>query len=299
MLGRRLASATVIIGVLVGLLAVDYQFGMEQSLGRPGLVMMLVILVVSLMSSGELVHLLGQGNIRLQIKPTIWIGPLAVLICGMPVLWRDYPPDCPIGIFGWTMLGTTFAVGMTALIEVLRYQGDGQATDRIARYCLIHVQSILLFGFFVAHRLLRHDNATGMLALITLIATVKMSDAAAYFAGKSLGKRKLAPRLSPGKTLEGAIGGMVGALVGAAVVVYLVAQWFDVELDLPWWWVVIYAVAVASAGIVGDLFESLLKRDAKLKDSSSWLPGLGGVLDIVDSLVFAAPVSFFVWQLVV
>ena len=298
MLGRRLASATVIIGVLVGLLAIDYQLGMDHSLGRPGLVMMLVILGVSIMSTGELVHLLGQSPIQLRISPTVLIGPAAVLICGIPILWRDYPTDCPVGIFGWTMLGVTVAVGMTALLEVLQYSGDGRATDRIARYCLIHIQSLVLFGFMIAHRLLHHDNAAGMLALITLIATAKMSDAAAYFAGKSLGKRKLAPQLSPGKTVEGAIGGVVGAFVGTAVVVYFVSLWFDVELDLPWWWILVYGILVTIAGIVGDLFESLLKRDAKLKDSSSWLPGLGGVLDIVDSLVFAAPVSFFVWQMV-
>ena len=297
MLGRRLASATVIIGALVALLVWDFHLGSEDSLGRPGLIMAVVVIAISILATGEQVHLLGQGKTKLRIWPAILLGPIAVSICCMPLLWRDYPVDCPIGIFGWTMMAVTFAVGMTALVEIVGYNGDGNATDRIARYSLIHVQSVLLFGFIVAHRILLHDNSIGILALLTLLTTVKMSDAAAYFTGKSIGKNKLAPQLSPGKTVEGAIGGVFGAFVGAAIVVYFVARWFDAELNLPWWWIIVYALSVTIAGIVGDLFESLYKRDAKIKDSSSWLPGLGGVLDIVDSLVFAAPVSFFVWQM--
>ena len=297
MLGRRLASAAVIIAVLVTLLVFDFQLGAESSLGRPGLIMAFLIILISVLATGEQVHLLGKSETRLKLWPTILIGPLAVGICCLPIMWRSYPVDCPIGIFGWTMMAVTFAVGMTALLEIIYFTGDGQATDRIARYSLIHIQTILLFGFCVAHRILQHDNSVGLLALITLITAVKMSDAAAYFAGKSFGKRKLAPLLSPGKTVEGVLGGIVGAFVGAAIVVYFVSRWFDVQLNLPWWWIIVYGLSVTVAGVVGDLFESLFKRDANLKDSSSWLPGLGGVLDIVDSLVFAAPVSFFVWQL--
>ena len=297
MLGRRLVSAAVIISVMIALLFFDFQLGTSGSLGRPGLIMALFMILVSVLATGEQVHLLGHADTKLEIWPTILIGPIAVVICCVPLAWQDYPIDCPIGIFGWTMMAVTFAIGMTALFEIVGYDGDGKATDRIARYSLIHVQLILLFGFFVAHRMLRHDNSIGLLAVITLISAVKMSDAAAYFVGKSMGRHKLAPKLSPGKTIQGALGGVFGALLGTALVVYFVARWFDVQLDLPWWWFVIYSLAVTVAGVVGDLFESLFKRDANLKDSSSWLPGLGGILDIVDSLVFAAPVSFFVWQI--
>ena len=68
-----------------------------------------------------------------------------------------------------------------------------------------------------------------------------------------------------------------------------------VTIPKPWWWFLVYGLMVTLAGMVGDLAESLLKRDAQIKDSSSWLPGLGGVLDVIDSLVFAAPVSFVIW----
>ena len=297
MLGRRLLSAAILVSVLIGLLVADFQLGLESSLGRPGLVMAIVLILVAFLATGEQVQLLGAGETKLKVWPTIAIAPIAVLICCMPLFWRDYPVDCPIGIFGWSMMAVTFAVGMTAVVEIVGFSGDGRATDRIARYCLIHIHLILFAGFLVAHRILRHDNSVGLLAIITLIAAVKMSDAAAYFTGKSIGKNKLAPTLSPGKTVEGAVGGIFGALIGAAIVLYLVSRWFEVELGLPLWWIFVYSIAVAFAGVVGDLFISLFKRDANLKDSSSWLPGLGGVLDVIDSVAFAAPVSFFVWQL--
>ena len=140
------------------------------------------------------------------------------------------------------------------------------------------------------------DNSVGMISLILLIATVKMSDAWAYFTGKSFGKHKLIPRLSPGKTVEGAIGAIFGGWFAAAIVVFLVAPYvFGTTIDKPWWWFLVFGFLVTLAGMIGDLAESLLKRDAQCKDSSSWLPGLGGILDIIDSLVFAAPMSYFLW----
>ena len=84
--------------------------------------------------------------------------------------------------------------------------------------------------------------------------------------------------------------------MGAAIVVFLVAPFImGITIPKPWWWFIVYGLAVTAAGMVGDLAESLLKRDARIKDSSSWLPGLGGILDVIDSLVFAAPVSYVLW----
>ena len=221
-----------------------------------------------------------------------------MIFCCFPVLWKDYPADCAIGVLGWSMMATTFAIGMTLLLEILRFDDEGMATSRAGMASLIQVQLILLFGFLVGHRLLFHENATGMIALITLITTVKMSDAAAYFVGKSLGRNKLAPKLSPGKTVEGLCGSLFGALLGCCIVLFLVSPYiFKQTLNISWGWIVVYSIAVTLAGVVGDLSESMFKRDAKIKDSSSWLPGLGGVLDITDSLLFSAPVSYFLWVL--
>lgn len=120
--------------------------------------------------------------------------------------------------------------------------------------------------------------------LLYLIFLISITDIAAYFTGKAFGKRKLAPMLSPGKTLEGAAGGMFAAGVAAGVMT-LIADIPNVE-KLPF---VMLSLVTAALSIVGDLFESLIKREAGMKDSGTILPGHGGVLDRIDSLLAALP----------
>lgn len=130
----------------------------------------------------------------------------------------------------------------------------------------------------------------GASALLGIFAVVWMADIAAYFSGKTFGKHKLAPTISPGKTWEGAIGAGVGVVIyGLAV-----RQIFGLELlSLPLWIMALIGLTVVS--IVGDLYESLLKRKAGIKDSSNILPGHGGVLDRIDSLTSTLPVVTLVW----
>lgn len=131
-------------------------------------------------------------------------------------------------------------------------------------------------------------RALGAGALLGIFAVVWMADIAAYFSGRAFGKHKLAPTISPGKTWEGAI----GAAVGVAIYGLVVRHVFDIELlSLPLWVAVLFVVTGVS--IIGDLFESLLKRKAGIKDSSNILPGHGGVLDRIDSLTSTLPVVAF------
>lgn len=129
-------------------------------------------------------------------------------------------------------------------------------------------------------------------ALLGIFAVVWMADIAAYFSGKAFGKHKLAPSISPGKTWEGAIGAGVGVVIYGLVVRYL----FNLEqMPLPLW--IGALLGVTAVSIVGDLYESLLKRKAGIKDSSNILPGHGGVLDRIDSLTSTLPVVALVWLL--
>ena len=126
--------------------------------------------------------------------------------------------------------------------------------------------------------------AYGPLTMVLLLAVVAISDSAQYVAGRAFGRRKLAPTISPGKTIEGAVGGVVAAAVAGAV---LAPMWL---IGSTWAEGLVLGLLLCAAGIAGDLFESLLKRSAGVKDSSSLIPGHGGVLDRIDAHLFAAPV---------
>jgi phosphatidate cytidylyltransferase len=130
----------------------------------------------------------------------------------------------------------------------------------------------------------------GREAVLLLLATIVVSDSAQYYAGRAFGRLPLAPAISPKKTVEGAIGGVV---FGTAVMTALGARLFP---GTPILFLALASVTVVLLGIVGDLFESLLKRSAGVKDSSALIPGHGGVLDRLDSWLFAAPV-FYVFVL--
>ena len=123
-------------------------------------------------------------------------------------------------------------------------------------------------------------------ATLLLIATVVVSDSAQYYTGRAFGRRRLAPAISPSKTVEGALGG----LLFGTLAMTLGGFWVFRGVNL--WLLVGTSVAVVALGMAGDLFESLLKRSAGVKDSSDLIPGHGGVLDRIDSWLFAAPVFY-------
>jgi phosphatidate cytidylyltransferase len=156
----------------------------------------------------------------------------------------------------------------------------------------------VLYGFLAALRLI-HGHEWGLLALLSFLFVVKMADTGAYFTGRLLGRRKMTPILSPKKTIEGAIGGMVTACAASWAVFhfagpFLVRSSFVMPGAIGW---LTYGVVIALAGMIGDLAESLLKRDMGRKDSSTWLPGLGGVLDIIDAVLVAGPFAYGCWLL--
>jgi phosphatidate cytidylyltransferase len=153
----------------------------------------------------------------------------------------------------------------------------------------------VLLSFVVQLRLLGPGGSQGIVALASLLIVTKLSDIGAYTVGRLVGRHKLAPLLSPGKTIEGTIGGLLFAQLGA----WFCGAFLVPELAGPsggnrggW---AIFGLAVGFFAIAGDLAESLLKRDAQRKDSSTWMPGFGGILDILDSILVAAPAAYLCW----
>jgi phosphatidate cytidylyltransferase len=132
----------------------------------------------------------------------------------------------------------------------------------------------------------------GPRVLFLLMLTVMVSDTAQYYTGRAVGRRPLAPAISPKKTVEGAIGGFV---FGTALFTGAGAWWVP---GMPPAFRVVLGLAIVALGIAGDLFESMLKRSAGVKDSSALIPGHGGVLDRIDALLFAAPVYYIVLRYV-
>lgn len=149
----------------------------------------------------------------------------------------------------------------------------------------------LYFGLPIGAMLAIRESR-GPAALFLLMLTVIVSDSAQYFVGRAFGRRKLAERISPKKTIEGAYGGFV---FGTLLLVLIGGVWLP---EVPLLLRVLLGITVVALGIAGDLFESMLKRSAGVKDSSALIPGHGGVLDRIDALLFAAPVYYVVLRYV-
>jgi len=178
-------------------------------------------------------------------------------------------------------LAVSVLIVMGLLSErVLRAQVEG-TLETAGAHALGLLYVPVLMGFLTAVRV-----EWGVAGLITVVAVCKSGSSGAYFIGKNFGRVRLSPRVSPRKTVEGAVGAFGTAMAVALALSYSPWALMGPKAALA------YGAVVALAGILGDLTASLLKRQAGLKDSGRLLPGLGGMLDMVDDVLFAAPVSF-------
>ncbi|USY23726.1 phosphatidate cytidylyltransferase [Alcaligenes sp. 1735tsa3] len=221
-----------------------------------------------------------------------WAWPLALLngalMLWLSVHWYHTGPQGQAADLVYRglvpLMAALWVVGATGLVL------QGQATQR-AQGVLLSVMGVLApLVAWASLYLFLHTQ--GIVYVLSLLVLIWVADIAAYFAGRAFGKAKLAPRVSPGKTWAGALGGMVAA----SAWMLISANWagsFGADVQQRWGWVATAALglALAALSIVGDLFESLLKRRAAVKDSSQLLPGHGGVYDRIDALLPVAPVA--------
>jgi phosphatidate cytidylyltransferase len=191
----------------------------------------------------------------------------------------------------WTFVAIVMA---SFLVEGARFRQPGGATLAVAG-SLLAVSYVGLLGSFLVQLRWLDGPQWGLVPLIGFIATAKGTDTGAYTLGRLAGRHKLWPVLSPNKTIEGSLGGLAFAL-GASSLVFGLARWWSLPA-LGWTGALGFGLVVGIAAQLGDLMESMLKRDSARKDASDTLPGFGGILDLIDSLLFAAPVAYGHWLL--
>jgi phosphatidate cytidylyltransferase len=194
-----------------------------------------------------------------------------------------------------------FIIVFTMLFAALRRALRKETHEAITHMAGTLLATLYLGGlawFLMALRVkqsVRPDRYSGTTMIIVMILlVVKSTDIGAYFGGRMLGRHKLIPWLSPGKTWEGLFCGLLTAgLVGMSFY-----RWINPpSYHLEWWKGLIFGIVIGGVGQLGDLLESLMKRDAEVKDSSKLIPGFGGILDITDSPLLAAPFAYLLFSL--
>jgi phosphatidate cytidylyltransferase len=171
---------------------------------------------------------------------------------------------------------------LTAFISLFQYKSNPMVMESIKK----QIQGIIYIPLLLSLLIVIRNSPEGLTWIFFLLAIVFAGDISALYVGTLIGRHKLCPAVSPGKTVEGSLGGIAANLVigGTAKILFLP--------QLPWGLSILFFLAIGVAGQVGDLFESELKRSSSVKDSGGILPGHGGFLDRVDALLFAAPVAY-------
>ena len=291
----RLISAAIIIPVVLGALYLDWKLGDPESVGHSGLILVPLALLMTGMAAHELTSMIASRNPSTPQSIVITGAVVTVACASAPMLWQNYPIDCSVGRLGWSTLGLLLSIGIAIVFEMIRFK----EADRVIANLAYSIFAIVYVGFlmsFLPGLRFFQSNAMGMTALLSLLFVVKFCDAGAFFVGKLFGRTKLAPKISPGKSVEGAIGAVVTGCLMSILFFQLIAPNISGGAVAPSVTVMVfYGLVIAITGMVGDLFESIIKRDFKAKDSSRWLRGLGGILDIFDSILAAAPAAYVFW----
>ena len=232
---------------------------------------LLMLLVIIFFASKEYVKILEHKG----FYPSLKVMFLSQLIIASIAYFQRFDlvavalTFCSIGAFMWVL-----------------FRGRQPYIANVATTLL----GIIYCGWFPLHLVfLRHLSSErfhdGLGFVVLMFTAVLMTDIGCYYAGRHLGKHKLAPIVSPNKTVEGSIGGAIAAIIGALIIGYF--------LQLEWYFSVMLGFLCTVFAQIGDLCESLLKRDAGVKDSGHSLPGHGGFLDRTDSFILTIPVMYY------
>jgi phosphatidate cytidylyltransferase len=299
-LRNRLTYGPMMLLAVFGLLYLDWwvqarTYGRVHDAGRVygvgGVGLLLVLMLILPPAIIELAHLFAAE----RVQPYRFIAAAGSAALAFHAFLTQFDWFQPVAAST-----LAFIIVMTMLFAALR-----RAWVRETQEAIHHMAGTVLamlylggLGWFIMAIRVKHAvwpngqprfvGSTGVILMIILV--VKSTDIGAYFGGRALGKHKLIPWLSPGKTWEGLFFGMLTAGgIGAICATRLEG--------LVWWKGLIFGVVIGGIGQLGDLLESLMKRDAEVKDSGKLIPGFGGVLDVIDSPLLAAPFAYLMFSL--
>jgi len=257
MLTKRLISAAILIAIIVGIIFSKLLCGLG-----------VVIFIIG--GLYEYFVMLEKKGINIYKYFGIGIGTIIPL----SIVFRFEPTK------SWELLFIVLALLFLILMQFKRRNSSGVIVDiSTTLFGILYVS--WFFSFLIKIRYL--DSGLAFLAALLIIT--KLGDIGAYLVGSNFGKHLLIPRISPNKTIEGSLGGLIFSIIGALAC--------SIFLGFNYVQLILIGLGLGVLGQLGDLSESLLKRDCQVKDSSNLFPGMGGVLDEIDSLLFAAPVFYF------
>jgi phosphatidate cytidylyltransferase len=324
MLRDRLRTSGILVVIVLCLVALDFAVPFR---GAEGIWLLPLLLFFTIGTAWEMSTMMGTGGHPIRRPVAVICATLIASSAAIPYLWaigdEGYPADCPVGRLGWIVLFAALSVFLILIAEMRAYGNSttdvaGTAVRRTSGAVFVSIYVGIPMAMLIALRSMQGDSSSGrfgLAALLTMIIVTKVADAGAYFSGRAFGRHKLIPRLSPGKTIEGAIGGVVAstvvaygcleflfpAILGAGELSGVTSETsqtvvktgLSALLGGPVVGAVVLGPTLAVTGMVGDLAESLYKRDSGVKDSGNTLPGLGGVWDVTDSLIAASVPAFF------
>lgn len=290
------------IAFLLGLLWLDEAFTrvvlpgslsfltLEGGRAAPGLVLLAFGCLVCARAAVELARIYRASGIIASNRVVITSAITGVVAGGLSIP----RPGTTIGPANSGALLATAAAGVVVLafLSHTRHKTVKGACGAVGAALTAFAYAGVMLGFLMALR-----TEFGVWAVLGVILTAKFCDIGAFFTGKLIGRHKLIPWLSPGKTWEGLVGGMVSSGLVALGLAWLETRFNTIEtVHLNLWHGFVAGAGIGLVAQLGDLSASVLKRDAGIKDSGRILPGFGGVIDVVDSLVLVGPAAF--WYLV-
>ena len=305
-LRNRLTYGSIMLAALLALLYFDYwierhTYGWVKAsdanppgeFGLAGVGLLLLLIFLLPLATAEV----GRLFVAEQIKPYRFLASLGSGLLVIHAFLTQFP------WFQHIAASTlAFIIVFTMILAAIRRASGGHTEQAITHMAGTVLAMLYLGGlawFLVALRVKHsadriHGFQGSTQAVVMILLVVKFMDIGAYFGGKKFGRHKLIPWLSPGKTWEGLVIGLAtSGLVGLACSLI----WPHALSTLTWRKAILFGIIIGGVGQAGDLLESLMKRDAQVKDSGNIIPGFGGLLDVIDSPLLAAPAAYLLFSL--